>query len=328
MTGFWSPIVGAFATFFAAWGRSLRQILPEKLGERLRFDRNCIDFYVKGPEDIHHAKVSADADIRLILNRKATVTHSCHMPRAALREIERAVAVEAARAMPLNTSELIISHAVSSKTNTNNVAVTIVAARKNYVYQLLTASKDKKMAISAIAVEGETGLVPLHISHLRRQRLWRTGSICLAALTLLLLLSQIPAMYLSSLERDLIEVDDAIQSAQKNTAQIARLQRQMRSMRGLSEAVRKAKDEAQILELLSILTNSSPDDVVITRFNLTGERLSLTGRSRSPEEWVIKLQQLPVFGSVRLTSVRAFGAGETKDFDLMCLINWPEEGQR
>ncbi len=327
MTGFWSPLVGAFATFFAVWGRSLRQALPEKLGERLRFERNCTDFHAGGPEDIEHAQRATDTDVRLILDHKATVTHSCHMPRAALREIERAVAVEASRAMPLKTSELIISHAVSSKTNTNNVAVTIVAARKNFVYQLLTACKDKKMTISAIAVESETGLIPLHIPYLRRQRVWRTSSICLAALTLLLLLSQIPAMYLSSLQRDLIEVDDAIQVAQKNTAQIARLQRQMRSMRGLSEAVRNAKNEAQILELLSILTDSSPDDVVINRFNLTGERLSLTGRSRSPEEWVLKLQQLPVFGSVRLTSVRAFGGGETKDFDLICLINWPEEGQ-
>ncbi len=327
MTGFWSPIVGAVATFFAIWGRSLRQALPKKLAERLSFDRSCIDFHVQGPEDLEHATVASDADIRLILDCKATITHSCHMPRAALREIDRAVAVEASRAMPLKSSELIIAHGVSSRMNANNVALTIVAARKSFVDQLLIIGKHKDMAISTIVAEGEKGLLPLHIPQLRKQRLWRTGSICLTALTLLILLSQIPAMYLSSLQRDLIEIDDAIRVAQKNTAQIARLQRQMRSMRGLSESVRNAKGEAQILELLSILTASSPDDVVISRFRFTGNRLSLTGRSISPEEWVLKLQQLPVFESVRLTSVRAFGGGETKDFDLMCLVNWPEEEQ-
>ncbi|MCJ9430036.1 PilN domain-containing protein [Kordiimonas marina] len=326
MNGFWTPAIEGAANFFKAWGNALVTSAPQWLQPHLATSRAPLQVAISSLEDFgKQAERLQGHDLNIVLDPSLTLEHKFRISGAAAGEIKRVATLEAARVMPISIEKLVTSYRVTKDEETSDLSVCLVAARRTLVENITARAQKHQLSICSVGTQTSAGAVTFRLPTLqRRKRIERTFLVT-AIVSALFIASTAPSFYLSKLNQHVSETDQAIHKARTRTIKIAGLQQQVKSLQNLANAVQEVHNQSQVVDLLAALTKASPDDVVIDEFNLNGDRLRISGRANSPEDWVIKLQKDPAFADVRLTSVLGQSKGEKRRFEVHMTVQWPSE---
>lgn len=325
MSGFWTPIIDGITTFFRGWGYALVETAPSWAKPHLAHAWSPLDIDIAETGSLRHRTDLIGHDLDLILAPEFILEHRFHVPEAAVKEMKRVVALEAERVMPISAGKLITSFTFQKTPEVTGTTVCLVATRRSLIQNLLDDAEDSRLTVRSIRTNASSGPIEFPIPALRRRRQLSVGVMVLAALTALFIVSMAPTLYLDKLNTRVSDTDRAIREAKTKTRKIAGLQRQVKSLQSLANAVQSAQDHSRIIELLATLTKASPDDIVISELNLDDQRLRISGRGNSPENWVLSLQKQPAFKDVRLTSVLGQANDEKRRFEIRLTVIWPAE---
>lgn len=325
MIGFWTPIWRWIELFLVGWGRALHEAAPPWLQRHLKASNNPTRIDLNSASGIECHGSLAGRDIDVVLTSDLVLCHTCWFPETVYQEVNKAIALEAERVMPVAADQLYIAHQITSKVSGAPLEVHLVAAQKRVVDQILQNGKKGGLTIRSVAAEFDGLVVPFSLKVTWSLKLKRQMTLFAGVAIALFISLQIPKLYLNHLDTGITATDQAIQLARKNTVKIAGLQKRVDTLQGLSSAVSTVKKEGQALELLSVLTAMSPDEVSIEEMRLDGQRLYLGGRAVAPEDWVISLQQNAAFEDVRLTSVFGQTNEQIRRFEVHAKVLWPHE---
>lgn len=328
MNGFWLPVVSWFSRFFTAWGNALIASVPERVGSALRLtavpSRIFIDDLDKVRE-INPDNLSGLIDIEVC--QDLVLAHIFSFPYAARGDVANAVNLEVERILPLEKQEFCIAHQIGGRVANDSIEVHVLAIRQSVFDVLLRWADSVGRVVHKISLrESHDGLpIVLPVRSVSvRNTMRHTFFIGLVAVHIFIL-GQIPAMYQDRLQGAVEQTDQKILASRQKTAAIANLQRQAQSMEGLAAAIEQERRSSRLLDVLVQLTKASPDEVYIRELRLDGRRLAVSGSARSPENWVVSLQQSEAFQDVTLTSVVGGGDDGTRQFELKMDAVWPFE---
>lgn len=326
MIGFWTPIFAFIQRFFSAWGRAIRSELPEGWGDHLRLVTPPHILTIGPDDDLEalFAACPADKEVLVRFDKGLMIRRSFQVSREGLREVSKVAALEAERLMPLKTDALNLTYELKDQIGEGPRQVDIVAARKSLIKDTLRMARKYGLELADVVASGgdEAKDSRFRIPPIQRRKILRVSVVCgLVALIFSTLIS-IPKVYKARLESEIAALDVEIREARKNTESLASLQRQMREMQSLNVAVDSVRMKGQVLELIRVLSELSPDTVWLEQFRLDGNRVILSGEAEAAEEWVIALEDQDMFENVVLSSIRAMNGQEKRKFEVRSEVIW------
>jgi len=326
MTGFWNPIWAFVKSLFNIWAKALLAGFPQKMQHILQVVDEPKRIRVKTLNNLEKEmlSVAVEDEICFELDETLILRHEMLVPVAAIGDARNVVRLEAERIMPLAASRLSICHKVADVFNRDLIPVEVVATRQVTIMALLDLSKKLGRNIHSIttSTDDKKPSIAFSVSNIMRRKLLRGALLVCSVLFILVTLSAVPQLYQSRLLGEIKKIDLRIQETRRQTDTIAGLQRQVRALKGISDAVQEEKDAANIIELLVLLTKASPDDIVLDIFRIDGQRVFVSGVADAPENWVIELEQNSAFENVVLSSVRGGEDSLSKRFEIRFDILW------
>lgn len=279
-----------------------------------------------GADGLDAAALPAEAG-DLVLQMAEPVILIAHTGFTVVNRINRHAAARLAvhRILPVPAKDCHIAYVSNGGKADGASGVTIVALRKTDLAHLTAEVEKTGHRVSHVEfLDGRARV----LSRFRTWRMWRryaqrwvsVGAVFLIAALIAL---QIPATYADRLTVELTRVDTAIAAARENNKSVESLRKELVMIETLQAAVDVRMGESRLVDLISLLTQAAPDDVVIQDLRYERGTLMLGGRADIPENWAITLGEQPWFDAVRLTAVldRADGAG--REFKMAISVNWP-----
>ncbi len=325
MTGFWTPFFASIAGFFLAWVRALYASMPGQFQSMVTLSWKPIKLELSSYDQLTSDVIRSGSDIDFVLKDQLVLVRRFRLRLVAASELNKAVMLEAERIMPVALRQLYVAYRVERRADKEYVEVILVASRRSKVDQLLGHARKLGCIVRSVAIQHGDQEVLLSLRETTSLSRWRFLLAAGLGMTLIFLISLPPSFYLAQLSAATEETDKAIRAARKDTARIAGLQQRVDALKSMTDAVNEAKTEGQILELMHVLTAISPDDVTIEELRLNGRRLYLSGRARTPEDWVLQLHKHGAFSDVRLTSVLDAAQENSRRFEVQMSVLWPQE---
>ncbi|NVJ70803.1 MAG: PilN domain-containing protein [Alphaproteobacteria bacterium] len=331
MSGFWQPIFHFFQRLLSNWANFLLSGLPVGVRPYFRMIGDLEPVAIEGMS-LESFSISSlqEKNVALYLKSSVVLTHQFTVSREALRDIKNAVRLEVERALPITSSELIHAYRVNKVAESDLSKVTVFAVRRHLLDQLFIAAKQAGRTIEDVFLYagGNDNHVRLPLDVIRRRK-WLRGGVALVLLGAIVFIASIfPGVYMGRLQEAINDTDMAIVELRQKTAKIAGLQRQVRKMQNLAQAVYDQRHRAQILDLFVQLTDASPDTIVFEELRLDGSRLFIRGTALAPEEWVLSLQENPAFRNVTLESVLGIDKDQARRFEIRLDAVWPNDRGR
>lgn len=330
MNVFLKKLTRVLTRWLAAWGKLLLSTMPESIRRFFHARDAAVEINVKSQGGWAN-EIDQQSDLHCAvfkIDQALVLSHGFPISAAAAKEIDSVVSLEAERIMPVEASELYLTHDQSSPQGSSELTVHIAAVRKNLVNSIIFWAKEKKVEIKAIelAVPGsDFAYIPLRLKDLMWRAFWRYSFIAASVIGILIFLSSLPSIYAERLQNETFAVEVAVRELRSRTQDIAGLQRQVTAMEGLSASVEAIEKQGQIVDLFVQLTDASPDDIVFNEVRLDGRRLFLVGEADAPEDWVFAVQKRKAFDAVQLSSVLSANDPSRKRFEVRMDAVWPSE---
>lgn len=305
--------------------RAIRQGLPPRVQPYLNIAPATHELSFAAAEDFDKQALEIPSSfVSAVLRNDLILANTMFLPTAASGEIRNAVSLEVERVMPLLSSEILVTHQLNRRLD-GGVEVSYFAIRRQTAEALFNWATRSGLVIQSVFLDLGGKRVEMPFSSLKRRKALLYSAATACVVSLLYLLALLPDLYLARLETAITQTGNEIADLRRNTAKIAVLQRQVRSLRSLSDAIHDEKSQAQLLEMLVQLTEASPDTVAFDSLRLDGRRIFVRGNAHHPEEWVLQIQQNPVFANVELASVIGGDTTTARQFEVRLDIIWPSE---
>lgn len=330
MNGFLKKLALLLTQWLEAWGKLLLSTMPEGVRRIFHARDAAVEINVTSQGDWAN-KIGQQDDLHCAvfkIDQALVLSHSFPISAAAAKEIDSVVSLEAERIMPVDASELYVTHDQSSQLGSGELRVHIAAVRKSLVNSIIFWAKEKKVEINAIelAVSGsDFAYLPLRLKDMMWRSFWRHSFIVASVVGILIFLTSLPSIYVERLQNETFAVELAVRELRSRTQEIAGLQRQVTAMEGLSASVEAIEKQGQLVDLFVQLTDASPDDIVFNEVRLDGRRLFLVGEADAPEDWVFAVQKQDAFDAVQLSSVLIANDPSRKRFEVRMDAVWPSE---
>jgi len=318
---------------FSAVINSIKKVLLDGLPMRLRrsfslqppltqvaIDRNF-------EKKISELVIGDRLGLHLILDETLFVKHSFNVPKTSGGDVRRLVELEAERVMPITVARLHLAWRRKIGDNPERMLVDVYGVRISMLEQIEDQARKfgiplRKMSISD---RDSSDLVEVHLRSIRSQNLILKFALLMVIATSFFIVRIAPDIYQDRLNAKSDDLDRSISAARRSTSAVTNLQREMRSMQTLAAQIHNQRLRGQITDILVQITQSSPDDVVITELRLDRDRLYLSGIAAQPELWVLEFAKHAAFEDVSLMSVTQASAPQSQRFELRATVRWPEE---
>jgi hypothetical protein len=244
-------------------------------------------------------------EINWHLGSGLVLAHKFFVPVGALRDINKVVGLEVERIMPLPHDQLVYSYMMSRIPSRGGAVVRLYTARRVVTDAIFFASEKYGLQVRSICPNSKDDENQIDFKFRPLQIRSVTRSVIIFALLIgfMFSISLMPRVYKSRLESEIAEIDASVSQTRRQTEAIAGLQRQMQVMQTLYQSVQREQEQTKVVNLLSKLTEISPDDVVFEDFRLDGNRVYIKGIAVAPENWVLDLEKAEAFENVSLSSV-------------------------
>ncbi len=311
----------------AVWFEALVSLVPKRMRRYFLFAEPSIALRLETESSVDTAfsQLHQGSSVDVELGAGLILSRQFRIPLEAENEVEKVVRLEVERIMPLPLNQLIYSFTANVTDSGSDVIVS--AARKTLSDAIISACDRHGLALNSVTPMNtrENNSVPFNYSFLTRRHALRVTMILTLLLVVAFIFSAMPKLYASRLEAAIARIDDEVSQTRRQTESIAGLQRQMRVMQGLYQSVEQERQVSSALDLLKVLTDSSPDGVVFEDVRLDGNRLFVTGVAVAPESWVLDLERAPAFSNVSLSSVVGMDDNLSKRFEIRFnLVSRPE----
>lgn len=320
-TAFRDSIARAFSFF----GRSLLEILPVKLRPYFQYTTPAFIINLDAETELEQAlkELPIGSELRFELDASLVLKKDLEFPKAAKSDLSKAVQLEIDRIAPLQADKLAISFRAVGFYKDEKILVRSGILRKEKLQNILKAASVLGHHVSAV-LASEENAETLQFSHsaISRRKLLRASLVIGSVISSIYLLSLFPGRYHDKINAEIEVLDQQILETRRQTEKIAGLQRQMRALQDLSEAVLVERKKANVVEIFAQLSDDSPDDVSFDLLRIDGDRVFLSGTAVAPENWVIELAKSPAFQNVVLASVRGQEGEAARHFEVRLNLVW------
>ncbi|WP_417452074.1 PilN domain-containing protein [Kordiimonas sp.] len=328
MIGFWNPLLKFLGASLQLWACALLDGLPARLRQFFSAGPSTSKVILGSPADISDAFLThvESKEVDLCVRDDLRIAYSFVVPVAALGEVKNIVALEAERALPLTANLLHMAYTTMRISDTGTAKVQLVAIRRDVVDLIVNSARRSHVNLNEITIEDDDKVaVALPFWPIKKRKILRWFSIIGLTVLLLIVCSLVPTIYKERLEAEIEATEDLTRNLRRQTEGIAVLQRQVRAMQGLSEAVEAERLKSRHIDLLRELTANSPDEIVFQDLRVDGSRIFVRGVAPAPEEWVLLLQSKKAFQDVTLVSIVSTKDREKKRFDLRLDFVWSSQ---